>query len=235
MNNAVLLERNVYECDYIPSPFVFGFIKPKIYIPFRMNEKEKRCILFHEQHHIKRLDHIFKPLSFLLLTIYWFNPLVWVAYLCMCKDMEMSCDEKVLSDMEMSVKNEERVKNVLHFQQSKAWVVLAAVILCIGAVVACASNPLDKSYDCQDIFGCYGFDENIYTNPLSSFYAFKEDMPYYKITENAMLIIDNRDGSIQERVAVSVFEKKSISMADFASLFSIDIAVPDISRYDERH
>lgn len=94
---AVLLKDNIYESDRIATPFVKGIVRPKIYIPFRLSETEKRYILAHEQYHIKRRDPFFKLLATLLLGIYWFHPLVWIAFKRMTQDMEMSCDEYVLS------------------------------------------------------------------------------------------------------------------------------------------
>ena len=104
VSSAVRLEGNIYEADHIPTPFLLGFINPRIYLPFRMSESERAYILRHERHHIRRGDHFIKPLSFLLLTVHWFNPLVWVAYYLMVRDMEMSCDESVLRQMGLALK-----------------------------------------------------------------------------------------------------------------------------------
>lgn len=94
---AVLFKDNIYESDRISTPFVKGIVRPKIYIPFRLSDIEQRYILAHEQYHIKRFDPFFKLLATLLLGIYWFNPLVWLAYRLFVQDMEMSCDEYVLA------------------------------------------------------------------------------------------------------------------------------------------
>lgn len=168
VKQAVRLEGNVYECDGIQSPFVLGIIKPKIYIPFRMNEKEKDCILCHERHHIHRFDHVIKPFAFLILAVYWFHPLVWLAYLLMCKDMEMSCDEKVIALLGTAAKRDyclsllsvganrrlpvvgplffgetnakTRIGNLLGFKKPKAWVLMLAVVLCVAVAAACAAD-----------------------------------------------------------------------------------------------
>ncbi|ROR29170.1 rod shape-determining protein MreC [Mobilisporobacter senegalensis] len=175
ISTAVILKENIYECDNIPTPFVLGVIRPKIYIPFHLCENEISYILMHEQYHIKRMDHIIKPFSFLILSIYWFNPLVWISYYCMNKDMEMSCDEKVLNDIGISVKGDysqsllsfavnrrfpdsnplafgeinvkERIKNILDFKKPRLWVSLIIGSVCMLVVVACAANPYepDKS------------------------------------------------------------------------------------------
>ena len=101
---AVRREDNVWECDDIPTPFVFGFFRPRIYIPFRMEEEERAYVLAHERHHIRRGDHIVKPLALLLLAVYWWNPAVWLCWVLFCRDMEMSCDEAVLAKLGDSVK-----------------------------------------------------------------------------------------------------------------------------------
>ena len=93
---AVPLRDNIWIADDIKSPFVIGFIKPKIYLPNNLGDQEQEYIILHEQHHIRRLDHVIKTLAFLALTIHWFNPLVWIAFVLACKDMEMSCDEAVI-------------------------------------------------------------------------------------------------------------------------------------------
>lgn len=168
VTTAILFYDNIYECDFIGSPFVMGVFHPRIYIPFRLNEKEQEYILLHEQFHIKRLDNLIKPIAFLILTIYWINPLVWLAYYCMSKDMEMSCDEKVLSDLGESVKSDysmsllnfatghrfpsgsplafgetstkERVKNVLNFKKPGFWLLTIATLLCVIITIVCCSN-----------------------------------------------------------------------------------------------
>jgi beta-lactamase regulating signal transducer with metallopeptidase domain len=173
ISKAVLLKDNIYECDEISSPFVTGLIRPRIYIPFRLSENELNYILKHEQHHMERQDHIVKLFSYLLLTIYWFHPLVWIAFLCMSKDMEMSCDEKVLNDMGMSSKNDysmsllsfavnrrfpaagplafgetstkARIKNILNFKKPKQWLTLLITLICLFTVFACAANPSGSS------------------------------------------------------------------------------------------
>ena len=93
---AVPMRSNIWIADDIKSPFVIGFLKPKIYLPNNLGEQEQEYIILHEQHHIRRLDHVIKTLAFLALTIHWFNPLVWIAFVLACKDMEMSCDEAVI-------------------------------------------------------------------------------------------------------------------------------------------
>ena len=92
-------EDNVYLCDYVKTPFILGIIRPRIYLPSDISDKDYSLVVAHERAHIKRLDHIWKPLGFLLLSVYWFNPLLWIAYILLCRDIESACDEKVISDL----------------------------------------------------------------------------------------------------------------------------------------
>ena len=164
---AVLLEKNIYECDSIGSPFVMGIMRPKIYIPFRLTGAQREMILLHEQCHIRRRDHLVKLLAVLILSVYWFHPLVWIAFRCMSADMEMSCDEMVLERLgsggkedysrcllgfavqrhtapgilafgESSVKS--RVKNILKFRKRGALFGTAAVLVCAVLAVLLLTN-----------------------------------------------------------------------------------------------
>jgi len=168
MSTAVLREGNVYESDRVRSPFILGFVFPKIYIPFGLDDETLRYVLTHERYHIRRFDHIIKPFAFMLLTLHWFNPLCWAAFYLMGKDMEMSCDEKVLSTEngirkiystsllsfasnrrfpspsplafgETGVKS--RIKNVLNWKKPAVWISAVAVVICIAVLIACAANP----------------------------------------------------------------------------------------------
>lgn len=170
MTHAVRLEGNVYESDCIHSPFLLGFLKPRIYMPFGMSEAERAYILAHERMHLKRKDHIIKTVGFFVLVLHWFNPLAWLAYNLMAKDMEMRCDELVLKGSDAHAVKEystalvsfaanrrflvasplafgetgirERVKNVLRNRTLPKWVAIAVLLVCIGTAAACATNPL---------------------------------------------------------------------------------------------
>ena len=166
--DAVQLEPGVWQSDRIATPFLMGLIHPKIYIPTETDPETRRYVLAHERVHLQRGDHWIKALSFLLLMVHWFNPLCWLAFLLMNRDMELSCDERVLAEHgaiarsyslsllhfatarrfpapemlafgESDVKR--RVKNALKWKQPKHWVTILAAILCVAAVTACAANP----------------------------------------------------------------------------------------------
>lgn len=103
---AVRLRDNIYLADHIATPFVIGVIRPKIFLPSALTEQEQSYIILHEQIHIRRLDHVLKMIAFLALSVHWFNPLVWVAFICCAKDMEMSCDEAVVKKMGDGIRTE---------------------------------------------------------------------------------------------------------------------------------
>ncbi|MBQ1375765.1 MAG: hypothetical protein IIY69_05735 [Clostridia bacterium] len=178
MNTAVLQEENIYASEAASSPFILGFVRPRIYVPFGLTGDTRRYVLEHERYHIRRGDHIIKSAAFLILALHWFNPLVWLSFYLMSRDMEMSCDEKVLSQSggikkaysmalllfavrerfplasplafgETGVKG--RIKNALSFKKPKAWITVLAAVLCIAAVAACAADPKEEKAQYDDI------------------------------------------------------------------------------------
>ncbi len=104
LKSVQLIEKNIFEAKNLKTPFVLGLIRPKIYLPAGLNVDERSYILLHEQTHIHRKDHIIKIVAFLILCIYWFNPLVWIAFMLMSMDMELSCDERVLKEIDKDIK-----------------------------------------------------------------------------------------------------------------------------------
>lgn len=166
---AIPLRDNIRICDEIQTPFILGIIRPRIYLPSGTAEEEEKYILAHEKAHLKRRDYWWKPLGFALLTIHWFNPLVWIAYSLLCRDIELACDEKVIRDYgledrkaysqallvcsissgrgmacplqfgEVGVK--ERVKSVLSYRKPGFWIILAAVLACGATAVCFLTNP----------------------------------------------------------------------------------------------
>jgi len=169
---SVQKENNVFYCDNIRSPFVLGFVRPKIYLPSGIESTDERYVLMHENAHIKRKDFLWKPLGFLLLSVHWFNPVIWLAYTVFCRDIELACDEKAINNMskteiieysksllnctanpklmmvnplafgEVSVKN--RIKNILNYKKPPLWIIITAVILSVCLAVGFLTDPLDK-------------------------------------------------------------------------------------------
>lgn len=177
VREAVPLKENVWICDRISTPFILGIFRPRIYLPSAMHTADTDFVVSHEKAHLKRKDHIWKPLGFLLLAVYWFNPLLWAAYSLLCKDIELACDEKVLRELGTEMKKpysnalincsvprkmisacplafgetdvKERVKGVLGYKKPAFWVIIAAVLTCIVTAVCLLTNP--KTYDADDL------------------------------------------------------------------------------------
>jgi len=172
IGTAVLYKDNIYQSENVVSPFVLGMIKPKIYLPFNMNEKDMEHVVAHEMAHIRRKDHLWKPLGFLLLTLHWFNPLMWLGYVLLCRDIELACDEKVIKELDHDARADysqalltcsvnrrmiaacplafgevgvmDRVKSVLNYKKPAFWIIIAAIVVCLAVTVCFLTNPIDK-------------------------------------------------------------------------------------------
>ena len=166
---SILYKNNIYYCDDIDSPFILGIIYPKIYIPSYLDEKEMLYVLKHEQAHLKRKDHFYKPIGFMLLSIYWFNPILWIAYILLCRDIEAACDEKVIKDMNTTSKKEysetlfncsvqrnmimvcplafgevgvkQRIKSVINYKKPSFWIIVLSIVLCVSISIGFLTNP----------------------------------------------------------------------------------------------
>lgn len=175
------IQDNIYLCDAISSPFILGVVKPHIYLPSGLDEVQRQNVLSHERAHLARRDHWWKPLGFALLAVYWFNPVLWLAYTLLCRDIELACDERVIRTMdESAVKTystvllacsmprkavitcplafgevgvKERVKNALHYKKPAFWVVAASVAVCVVVAVCFLTNPRTDT----DAAGLVGF------------------------------------------------------------------------------
>jgi beta-lactamase regulating signal transducer with metallopeptidase domain len=175
LKSAELIEKNIFEAKNLKTPFVLGLIRPKIYLPMGLNVEERGYILLHEQTHIHRKDHIIKVLAFLILSVHWFNPLVWIAFILMSTDMELSCDERVLKEMKEDIKKpyansllslatgrhilngsplafgegnvKGRIKNVLYYKKPRFWGVVALIIIATAVGIGLMANPKAKNLD----------------------------------------------------------------------------------------
>ena len=169
---SVAMNDRVKECDEVDSPFILGIFRPEIYVPSGINEDTLELVIAHEEAHLKRHDHWWKPFGFVLLAIYWFNPLCWVAYILLCRDIEAACDEKVIKDkdreymaaysqalLDCSVNRriiaacplafgetgvKERVKGVLNYKKPAFWVIIVAIVACIVVAVCFMTNPAKR-------------------------------------------------------------------------------------------
>lgn len=172
VREAAPLKDNIWVCDHIFTPFILGIFRPRIYLPSNMSETDMEYVIAHEKAHLKRRDHWWKPLGFALLTVYWFNPLMWVAYILLCRDIEIACDEKVIGKMdadgkisysealincsvprrtiaacplafgEVGVKS--RIKSVLSYRRPAFWIIIVAIAACIVLAVCFLTNPHDR-------------------------------------------------------------------------------------------
>ncbi|MBQ3518284.1 MAG: hypothetical protein IJA31_03065 [Clostridia bacterium] len=206
---SIVLEGNVFVCDRIDTPFILGLFRPRIFLPSDMVESDVNHVLAHENAHLARRDHWWKPLGFLLLTVHWFNPVLWAGYVLLCRDIELACDEKVIRNMdiqnkkdyssalincsvsrksiaacplafgEVGVKN--RIKTVLHYKKPTLWILIAAVILCCIAAVCLLTNPVSKEIGGYE----YRVSRYYYDNVIGAVRANRELGEYtYEIDEN---------------------------------------------------
>lgn len=173
LRTAVILRDNVFQCETVSSPFVLGILKPRIFLPYAMDGKNLSHVVAHEKAHIRRKDHWWKPLGFLLLTVYWFDPLMWVAYILLCRDIELACDEKVIAELgneqranytqalvacavnrrmiavcplafgEVGVKD--RVKSIMNYRKPTFWIIVTALVVCIAVAVCFLTDPAGTS------------------------------------------------------------------------------------------
>lgn len=187
------LEAGVYLCDHISSPFILGIVRPRIYLPSGLPREKWEPILAHERAHLKRRDHWWKPLGFLLLTVFWFHPLLWVAYILLCRDVELACDERVIKDLSAEEKKaysntllecslpqkwitacplafgetgvKQRIKAVLHYKKPTLWILTIALTLCALLAVCFLTNPAGP-WKTDEVFyvSC-----RIYGHPMMSF------------------------------------------------------------------
>lgn len=170
---AVHHQDNIYYCQNVDSPFVLGLIKPRIYLPTTISEKEVSHVIAHEQAHIARRDHWWKPFAFVILMIHWFNPLVWLSYILLCRDIEFACDERVIRELQPEQRADysqallncsivrrriqacplafgeagvkQRVKSVLLYKKPEFWIIIAALIACCVVAVCFLTNPKQEA------------------------------------------------------------------------------------------
>ena|GEM_PF-4695592 len=256
MSNAMLLEENVWQSEMVRAPFVSGLIRPRIYIPFALDEITQYCVLAHERCHLHRLDHVTRLLAYLILTVHWFNPLCWIAYFLMVKDMEMSCDEAVLRKQpdcrkaycstllsfavnkrfpapnplafgETGVKT--RMKNILKWKKTSIWVTVAAIVICVGMIVAFAADPVETP-DSDDVV-TPEIGEGVASENTEVFYTCSVP-EYYGTTAldgeiwNALLTAENRVTQLNIPILVCN-DRTELKTLWKANILDADSAKPD--------
>ncbi len=166
---SIRVKENIFICDDIDTPFILGIFRPKIYLPSSMSEADAEYVIAHEKAHLKRLDHLWKPLGFLILAVYWFNPVLWLAYFLLCRDIEFACDQKVIGSLGTEIKKpysdalincsvprkmlaacplafgetsvKSRIKSVLSFKKPAVWIIIASILAVSVAAVCLLTNP----------------------------------------------------------------------------------------------
>jgi|GEM_PF-1416144 len=210
VREAMPLRENIYVCDRIPTPFILGLFRPRIYLPASMDENDMEYVIAHEKAHLRRGDHLWKPLGFLLLTVYWFNPVLWVAYILLCRDIEFACDERVIRDMGIEDKKaystallncsiprrmvsacplafgevgvKQRIKSVLHYKKPAFWIIIVALIATVGIAICFLTNPKEDS-------------DSITEDPLPPLLTVESTLAQVNVDDNTRLYMGalNRD------------------------------------------
>lgn len=223
----------IYESEKVDSPFVMGLIKPCIYLPHGMNEEDKLCVIAHEEAHISRGDHFIKPIGFLILAVYWFHPLVWLAYILLCRDIELACDEKVIDRMSLADKKmytkallecskpqrmisacplafgevgvKKRITNVLHYKKPAFWIVVLSVLACVVVAVCFLTDPKENG----------GVD---LSNELADSYGQQQDMMYLEEQK-------------KEESFITVKDKEQIDLANTNSKATVNVLTTPPTMY----
>ncbi len=227
LRTATRLEGNVFACETVRSPFVLGVLRPRIYLPYGLDGESCAFVLAHERYHLKRRDPLVRLFAFCLLALHWFNPLVWIAFSCMSRDMEMSCDEKVLENGgakayslcllsvasgrrfpapgplafgETGVKG--RIRHALAWKKPRRWAAAAAVVLCTATILACSVNPLRAGgYD-----GSYHAGKTVLSSIVMSYWAPNGDAWGFEsiVLADGKLLVTANDGSYFESDTIEV-------------------------------
>lgn len=178
VKESIGIQENIFICDSIETPFILGMVKPHIYLPSNVNDKQMSSVIAHEQAHLKRGDHLCKPMGYCLLAVYWFNPLCWLAYILLCRDIEMACDEMVIKDMDVEQKKtysrvllsfsvqgklisacplafgevgvKQRIHSVLNYKRPAFWIIVISIAAIIVTSVLFLTNPKGETAEVEE-------------------------------------------------------------------------------------
>lgn len=252
LHTAKPLESNIYQSRRIGTPFVLGIFRPRIYLPRRISPEDIPNVIAHERSHIRRRDHWWKPLGFLLLTVHWFNPAMWLAYILLCRDIELACDEKVVKEMgpaqranysqsllncsvthrsiaacplafgEVGVK--QRVRNVLNYKKPAFWVLILCAMLCTALAVGFLTDPKQPL---EILAGkTFRLTDVVYADPrYSSIYVIENEDNAYAITDNITLMATNENDSQNIWNRLGQLEALELTEDNFDDLF-FDMSSP---------
>ncbi len=247
---AVRLRENIFQSEHISSPFVLGLLRPKIYLPYQTSPQNLPHVIAHEQAHIQRKDHWWKPLGFGILTLHWFNPLVWLAYMLLCRDIELACDEKVIQGLgtaqradysqallacsagrgaiaacplafgEVGVR--ERIRSVLRYKKPGFWSVVIAVLACAAVAVCFLTNPRQEDTELTDIHAqSYYISELAYESThFPHTMAGQSGIPGYAVTEDMRLLSQNEYSDTSQWIDLGPLQAATLTQENFDRLFS---------------
>ncbi len=250
MAEATRLRENIWQSEQAEMPFVLGFLRPRIYLPYHITEEDIPPVIAHEQAHIRRKDHWWKPLGFLLLSVHWFNPVLWAAYCLLCRDIESACDEKVIRSMEKREKQaystallhcsirrraitacplafgevgvKERVKHVMRFKKPGFWMMLIALLVCAVVAVCFLTNPTQAPKAPEPFAHSYRVSQILYQDGRYSFAYTTRTAPRYSLTSDYQLFtIEDPDSGVWNQLP-GAFREVKLSGLIFDDYFKGD-------------
>lgn len=245
-------EQNIWICDEIKTPFILGIVKPKIYLPSSLSKEQEEYILAHERAHLARLDHIAKPFGFLILSLHWFNPLVWLSYVLFSKDIELACDERVIKTLDLAGKKsysetllslsipvktaiaaplafseigiKERVRSVLSYKKPAVWITAAMLIVCVVLAAAFITSPVTMSSE----LAASPLNYKNAVNALNDEEPYAIYYPEVKSNEDGKILIGYVYGSdLEEFIESADWTVHSPPRSTLPSHGSVDFAVND--------
>ena len=246
---GVWIRKNIYLCENTASPFVLGLIRPKIYLPYWLDDRAVAHVVAHEEAHIRRKDHWWKPIGFVLLSLHWFNPLMWLAYILLSRDIELACDEKVIKAMDNESKADytqvlvdcsinrnriaacplafgevgvkERVRSVMNYKKPGFWIILAATLVCIAVAVCFLTDPKEQPNPVIVLSSQnYAVEEVTFENGIYSFAVIAgENSPVYSITNDMYLSSQGEYGEGETWTELGKLEEIELTSGNFDELF----------------